>query len=333
MRTIFKHKNFWRWAVSLIILLLFGWLVWSRIDLTLVATTLYQADVMLVVLAIVPINGLAIVFNSVKWRLLLRYYEIFYPFLRVLHLYLVGMFAGFFLSDSLGAFSKVFYVRRDGYSGSAAAVTIVLDKLTELAVFLASGMLALYAAPVLITDNLKMWGWITGTILLVVVGVWIIIKYWQYALTKLSELYRLYLNQSLNKLQLPLSGGKSGKNQSYSIKPTAWLQIALLSLVSQFFQYIAVYLLMLALGISLSFGLALVIIITVGLISMLPISPAGIGTRDAALVFWFNILDIPVEYALALSILLLLLYIFWRTAGLVGYLLDPLDVDAFRQTT
>jgi uncharacterized protein (TIRG00374 family) len=134
----------------------------------------------------------------------------------------------------------------------------------------------------------------------------------------------MYLNRSLRRLS---SNSQETTTKFYSIQIFEWIWILILSTVSQFLHYLAIYLLMLALGLFLPLGLALAIIISVTLISMLPVSPSGIGTRDMALIFWFQIINISLEQALALSVLMLVLYLVWRLAGLIVYLFNPLDFE------
>tara|TARA_B100000427_G_C15460098_1_gene573624 strand:- start:997 stop:1215 length:219 start_codon:yes stop_codon:yes gene_type:complete len=67
------------------------------------------------------------------------------------------------------------------------------------------------------------------------------------------------------------------------------------------------------------------------LVSFLPISISGLGTRDATLIFLFSLINIQSELALSYS--LLIFFTIFLAGGLFGYFcwwIKPLDFNKIR---
>ena len=75
---------------------------------------------------------------------------------------------------------------------------------------------------------------------------------------------------------------------------------------------------------NVSFMESLLFSAIIAIITSLPISFSGIGTRDAALILLLGNLGQPKEAALALSVLILLSIFSMRLVGFVCWILDPI---------
>lgn len=308
-----------RWSLTILVLAAFALFVWWRVDIQEVWSILSSVNLPFFLFASLGIYGLIVACNTLKWKYLLDLYGIHYGFFRLFRYYLVGMMAGFFLSDSIGAFVKAFYIKRDGNSFAVGVVTIVLDKLTELAVFLVAGAIALSLSPALAVNGSMLWAFIMLAIL-GLLSAPVFVRYWQTILRKANGVLARTLNRSFDRLAI-VSQGSEDYLQVVHLKD--WLWIFANSTISQFLQYFLVFVTMRALGIQIPMAEAIVITVTSTLMSLIPVSFGGIGTRDAVIIFWFSLMNIPAEYAVALSVLLLVCILAWRAVGAVIFVADP----------
>lgn len=85
--------------------------------------------------------------------------------------------------------------------------------------------------------------------------------------------------------------------------------VVVLTLFNWLFTYLGVYFFALSLQIDVSFLFILAVAVIGTLLSVLPISVSGIGTRDALYVYFLSFAGIPKESALALSLTILIFMI------------------------
>lgn len=96
----------------------------------------------------------------------------------------------------------------------------------------------------------------------------------------------------------------------YSKKPSLMANAMILSVVFQFLAIASVHFLLLAIDISVSFSMLILIVPMVSLISIIPISINGIGLREGAFVFLFSQIGVAPSESFAVSI-------FYRIASLL----------------
>lgn len=310
-------KKWWRLIVPIAFIALAIW----RFDLRVVAVKLVESDLHLVVIAWTVGFGTMVVLWSWRWQLLLKSYDVHYSLARAVELYLIGMFAGFFFSNSLGAFVRGLYVKEDGYHVGEAMMTVLLDKALEIVSLLVFGMLGLVVFPSLFSRRWVVWTVLAGCVcggggiiwtLKGTMGRWVskkldILLSRRLPHTEASSFSRLYRGLR-------------------AITIWTWIQTSLISLAGRLMHYTSVYVLARALGIPLSFVSTVAVMSLVGIVVALPISLAGgLGTRDAALVGLFAFLGQSSEAALSLSFLILVCSLGWMVIGMALWLRHPLQ--------
>jgi uncharacterized membrane protein YbhN (UPF0104 family) len=87
--------------------------------------------------------------------------------------------------------------------------------------------------------------------------------------------------------------------------------------------YLCVYFLNRGIGIDLSFSQVILVMAVTSLITMIPISFFGVGTRDVGLLAVFRWLEYAPEEAIALSLALLLLRVTIVLMGAIFWFIDP----------
>jgi glycosyltransferase 2 family protein len=81
----------------------------------------------------------------------------------------------------------------------------------------------------------------------------------------------------------------------------------LFNVLAYFFYFLSTYFIVLSLDLNISFFYTILSFSVVALIGILPITISGIGTRDISLIFFFNIVGVSAENAMAASLINLVL--------------------------
>jgi uncharacterized protein (TIRG00374 family) len=102
----------------------------------------------------------------------------------------------------------------------------------------------------------------------------------------------------------------------------------LLTVFSYSFFFFQCFLIAKSIGLQISyFDLALIMSI-VNIITFIPISISGLGTREASMIFLFKLIGLPTEAAISFS--LLIFFAFFICGGLMGFIawwLNPIKID------
>ena len=107
-----------------------------------------------------------------------------------------------------------------------------------------------------------------------------------------------------------------------NMKLIDYLLVVSITLFSWVFYYLEMYIFTKALGLEISFLNITAIVSVTALVALIPITIAGIGTRDAALVLLFSQLNLSKESAIAFSSLLLLRMIINTLVCSIGWFLN-----------
>lgn len=291
-----------RWLLQFIGLTLFVWVL-SRIDVSAMAQQVVRANWLLVLLSV----GLGLPFiwlKSERWRLVLQWTGSNLSSGVAFRLFSIGLLAGLVTPGQLGEFAKALDVRRQGGTLRSGITASVGDRALDFAILLGLsayyGMLHRYAWPEL--NSL--------TVFLVIMALVALAATW-FCLVAAKVLVGLPSN-------LRLSGKVLRKVLTdFHWSPT--ILLATYTLLAYTLYSIRLYLLLLAMGQSAPVVVFISSMAVMSLIALLPISIAGIGTRDAALLVLFGKLNIPREAAIGFSLLVLVLYLFNALIGAVAW--------------
>lgn len=255
---------------------------------------------------------------SWRWQIILKYLGINYPVLKAARVYLANFFIGTFIPGTFGGLLKVIQLVRDGWRADKGIISVVFEKIYEL-FFTASfafGMLLLFPS---MTDQS------TGNILfssifiiLAFIGLYIFRKpVWglvdRFFLAKLDRgPYRVDPEEL-----------KTGIIEVTNIKHTTVL--ILVSALVRVGEAVSFYFFAQALSSQITFLESLLFSAIIALITSLPISFSGIGTRDAALIIMLANVGDPSELAVALAMVILLSIFVMRLIGFLFWIADPID--------
>lgn len=259
------------------------------------------------------LNLVAIWVKSVRWGLILKALSITVGLGRTFGYYLAGIFLGVATPGRLGELGRYLYLKKEGIQRTPTAVaSIVSDRLMDVCLLVVIGLLAsVYFGLVDLAPELPWFG-VTGLALALVLVYLFRTEWlgrsirWLFCRYRSRELFRLF-DSSVREFYLGLE------------VPFRKSFVSCLSLTvfAYLLFFASVWILARSLGIdiglfevSLTVGLA-------SLLSLLPITFAGLGTRDAVFLWSFHRLGLEAAQALAFSAMVLA--VTYLGNGLAGY--------------
>jgi uncharacterized membrane protein YbhN (UPF0104 family) len=320
-----RGANAWRWlrlslGPGLLVFIL------STLDLRALGEAFAGADPTLLVLAyLLPLPPIAL--RTWRWRSLLGPYAQPWRFSELLALYAQSIAAGVLTPGRVGELARGVLVSRRGAPLGAAVLSAVIDRMADLS-FLA--ILAGAALPLVVLTHSRgvVWIWVlAGGTLLAMALLWVV------AASPRGEAVRRRLLRAVEGSPASSSESTSSSPESAS-DPAAGLvggvgrgvaaRAALLTVLSWAVTYGANYCFGLSLGLPLSYFEMAGISAVCSLVASLPISIAGAGTRDAALIAILAGYGIGSAEAVALSTLMLSNVLFAGAVCSLAFVVGPL---------
>lgn len=281
-----------------------------QLDLKATAATLARVQWGYLLLATAA-NPIQFGLKSWRWRELLRLQRVAYPMRDTFLAFMAGFFLGLVTPGRVGEMSRSLYLKQDrGLAVSAGLANVLVDRLFDLYTILVLGTLglilsqllpdwalALLAAGtlgalvmplVLLSDRLAAWG-------LMIVRHSPFVRNYGSSLTSATARFQ----EGLRPLLTPSLGGP-----------------LLLTLMAYTVFFVQAWLLAQALMLDIGIAYLAMCLSIAGVITLLPISFLGLGTRDAILIVLFAQLGLAAEQAVAFSTLFFLT--FYVGGGLIG---------------
>lgn len=254
-----------------------------------------------------------------RWLRIMRELGLQLDFATACALYTVGLFYGATTPGQAGDLLKAVYLRDRGQPLAPAMLSVILDRLFDLLVMAALATLGIFALGRLLPSRelqsalvvLMGLGLTALTVLLVARGprTWMLTV----ALPRVAP----RLTATLGRWNEQLQG--------LTLRPALVVELGLLSLGSAFFTFLRLWLLFLALSLSL---VPLYVVVgasaLIAVLQVLPISIAGVGVRDAVLIAILLPYGYTTEQAITLSALFLLLNLQHIVVGFIVSLWYPL---------
>lgn len=301
-----KYKIPWLRLTGLVLL---GILLW-QLDIATLSRIIQDADWRLLSIAAV-LNFPMVLLKALRWRTLMLSQRIRYPLGQAYLAYFGSIFIGLLTPGRLGEFVKVTHINRDCKVPLGRAFsTVLVDRLFDLYALLTVGGLAMLS---LSANQGKGAIWAIALMMLLLASPFLILLNenafaWVRAIgSRWKKLERLFAPQSWL-LEL-----RSGLQQLSIIYLLASMGLTSLAYAIFFGQC---YLLAMALGVDANFGVVSSSVAIGSLVTLLPISISGLGTREAAIATYLSTSGVPAETALAFS--LLVFATFYIIGGLIG---------------
>ena len=206
-------------------------------------------------------------------------------------IYMSGLFLGIATPGKVGEAIKIPALVSRGLHMKDAVTITILDRVFDIALL---GLMGIWAIGLLFSSVLAV---SLGFCLAFALGIAFLLK------TPLRKLRDLILP---------------------NIPRSQWIRATLLTVLNWIVFFAQFWILALAFGIHVPLLTFIAIITITGIISILPIAPAGLGTRDAALLLLLGQQGVPAETIIAFSFTIFVLTIFASTIGAYFWLRYPL---------
>jgi len=274
-------------------------------------------------LAALVVALLGVVVRAYRWQILLSALEVEVPLGQLTALYFIGFLFTNVLPTGFGGDPiRMYELSRYTHRAAESAGTVLADRFFGLIVLQAMAVVALAFGYPLVEPWM-----IAFTVLLFVgslVAVWLLLnrRLWQKLGERLKPLASLgqkqgsILNSALSKVEGIATGLKRFYESLHGYSIPAVGKTLSVSLVFNILLITMNYLLGLSLGDRVSIWYYLLFVPITSIVTILPVSFAGLGVREGAYVFLFTQAGMPRETALSLSLLVYVISIF--VPGLIG---------------
>lgn len=308
----FKRYNLFK-IIGLFILV---WLLF-HIDLSATMNMLVKSNWILLSLAVVMMF-LSFCCKVLRYRYILYLQGVKYSFTKVLYISLVSLYLGIITPGRLGEMSKAFFIHKKSGNSSLSSLLAgcLIDRAFDIYVLL---MIALFGY---LTLNIPTLRSMKMPLILIVTAMTLfpfafLIKDFEFFFIRPLQWIEKKTSRT-NSLSRPL---EIFLLEIRSLTRLKMLNALAITFIAYLFFFGACYFMATSIYINLSFYKVSFFIACTNVVSLLPISIAGIGTREAILVYLFSKEALPAESAMAFSILVFsFTYLLFSVIGFICFL-------------
>jgi uncharacterized protein (TIRG00374 family) len=298
----------------------------KQLDLRYLLDTLKQAHLGTILFAICLLI-LLIGIKTIRWQVILSALNLSLPWKEAYLAYFASIFIGFLTPGRLGEFGRAFYVHDEVNSRSGMAISSVLaDRLFDLYTLLLVGVAAIFSIG---TPQYRLW----------------MILFFLLTLLPLI----LFLNDRTF-IWMQNAAGRLGQYGRRLFDPEGWLVGVRHGLLKMGTRAVAVctgltiaaygvyftqcFLLSKSLALDVNYGVIMFSVALGSLITLLPFSISGLGTREATIVAYMSTVGVAAEKALSFSFLVFVtFYVAGGLVGAIAWLVHPIRLDFKRGAT
>ncbi|MFH1249394.1 MAG: lysylphosphatidylglycerol synthase transmembrane domain-containing protein [archaeon] len=281
----------------LIGIILFFYLI-VRIGIKTILSKIVNANIWYMLLGIsfiVPI----ILMQSLKWHLILKKQRIKIKFSDSIKLQVISLFYGTVTPARIGSFVKILYLEKKVKNFGKAASSVIIDRFFDLitvAILACIGSIILASnLPKILVPLIIFSGFIALAILLIVSK-------------KHGRRIVEFFYEKLTPKTIKQKTRKTFKEFYKSMPKKRDLIIPLiLNILNWILIYTQLYIISKAMGMNISYAIAIFIFPISTIISQIPISIGGIGVREASLITLLALFDVPADLVMSTSIVSLII--------------------------
>jgi uncharacterized protein (TIRG00374 family) len=260
---------------------------------------LSSADVRVVAVVLV-LSIPMVTIKAVRWRILLRCYGIELGFRDSVSMYATGIVFSAVTPGRVGDMVKIFMLIKRGCSAGKAIACNVLDRLFDVGLVVIAGYGGMWYFSGQFGAHLH----VVNIIIVIVVGLLVVFVLKRHLIRKMAlklipAQYQAAARDSWNEIV-----GGFWRNPLGRL-----LSLCLWTVVFWGVWFVAMYLCAVALGLDIPFIYMSACAAMAMVISLLPITVAGVGTRDAAFILLLGQIGIERQESLALSALILAVFL------------------------
>lgn len=274
--------------------------VFSTVNLRAVAASLASANLWLILLAMV-FYLVAITINGLKWNVLLQAQEVRVPFRAVMQFMFVGFFFNSILPANIGGdVMRGYGMARYTDRTADAAVSVVVDRIIGLLAYMSTAAVTAIIVVRLMDHSDLLW--LSNLAFLVLAGIAMGLAVMLSRRLRM-QIARIFQWGPLVRLA-PMYGGVSTALDAYRFRYRALFIAFLYGLAGLMAANVVNWLLFEALGGGVPFVDVMLFNPLIALVLLVPISVGGHGVIQGAYPFFYTLLGVPREQAVAVSVLM-----------------------------
>ena len=252
---------------------------------------------------------------SIRWQNVLKSLQMHIPYLTILKFQWIAIFFNQSLPSSIGGDAfRGYYLHREGFSVNKSALGVLLDRFLGV---IGLTTIVIFTLPLLfnlINDSMARHGMILVAIgMLLLIFIILLLDFFSFLPPRWKIIRGMH------------SLSKEGRKIILSFSPGIFL--VLISVVIHFLSVLSIVILSYGIQLNLEWSKVLLIVPLVTLVMIVPISIAGWGVREGAMVVGLGYMGVLQEEALALSLLYGVSLLMLSFPGLVMWFLKYRSVD------
>jgi len=260
--------------------------------------------------------------KSKRWKIFLNTQKLSISTKKAFSIYLSSLYIGFITPGRLGEIIKAFYLKQDRVTSfSKGLSSAIMDRLLDLYLLILLGSFAVYY---FFKGRGISFEFVFGTVIVLSLPIIILHPKFLNLLTRfifgkiVPIKFKDKLNESFNEFS-------EGMNQIINPILLFGIFLTVLSYSIFFFQC---YLVARSMGLPISYIELALIMSIVNLITFIPISISGLGTREASMIFLFKTIGLSTEVAVFFSFLVFFTsFICGGLMGFIAWWFNPIKID------
>jgi glycosyltransferase 2 family protein len=292
----------------------------TKIDLSKFWSNLSEIKFSLFIFAVL-LNIPQLFLKAYRWNQLLKKQSIQYGLKDSFFVYLSSLFIGIVTPSRVGEFVKALYLKIDKkISISRAVSSVLVDRLLDIYLLIVLGTIGLWKLQIL--KELS-----NFFLILAAFSVFLIVLLNKKVMQKFFGLFYRFtiLKKFKENINEKFKDFYDGISELISFK--LFFPI-ILTCLSSFLFFIQCYIIVIAMGLSIDFLTIIFFMAVANLISFVPISIFGLGTRDAVLIYFFSFIGLNPETAVSYSFLIFItFFVCGGLMGLVAWWIKPINIS------
>ena len=296
-----------------------------NLDTRAILTALLSVNYYYLIAALL-VNGLIVVIKAKKWKIIVDSIRSGFSLWQSIIGFLVGFSLSTLTPAKVGDAARFLYVRDESCTTGMALSTVVIDRIIDLVLLFAFGIIAMIAFSLIRGVEILSGGLLLVLAVAIIFGIYAVSRK-NYMEKILRPFFGVFVPPRYrDQVSGYFNDFYSGLEQFLASRRKV-LGCVAAGIVSWLLAVVYAALLGRAIGIDVGYYMFLVIPI-ISVVDLLPISISGIGTRDATLLYLFGIIGIAPETVVAFSILYLVFsYWFIALVGLLFWFLYPVPLE------
>ncbi len=274
-----------------------------------------RPDMALVSILLFPIVNAAL---TIRWWLIVRRLELKVSLNWLFQITYISWFLSALPLLGISPLSKLLYLKAERKPVSQSVVSIACDKLFDILGLMVFGFFGLIYFPRGLFKESYVW----IVLATVVLSILILLVFGRSIWSVIMQLFKRYTGKRLQKIGSNLEEDLKGFWSGFNIR--FFILILGISIAIGLLRSLVLYILALALGINVGFGLIVACRAVIGIVNVIPISISGLGTRDAVLLMTLPLAGVSKEAAIALGFLAFVWTMGSKFSGIFFWLKRPL---------